>query len=99
MSNERFIIFMSQYAVHVDSRTHKTFAEAWEQLNKIVTDMGNGTRLKRMYDTADECLKANPDGRVFGSLTQMWEFGRYEYPNTWGVDHLSKAFIMRLTFD
>jgi hypothetical protein len=93
MSNERFLIVFSQNgAVNMDSSTHLTFAAAWEQLNKLYTEMGAGVGscFKRTYATADACLRSNFDGR------NSWEFGHYVFPISQEVDPHKKAFIMRV---
>ena len=73
------MLFMSQYAVHLDNRGHKTFADAWNYAKEFVDKMSeSGSKIRRIHDSVESCLASNPEGRVFGSSSQMWEFARYE---------------------
>jgi hypothetical protein len=98
MSTERFLIFMSQYSAHLEPRTFKTFAEAWEYLDKLVEDMGDATCLMRMYKTPEACLAANPEGRQVGSLNQAWQYGCYINEPISSAKK-GMAWIMRITID
>jgi hypothetical protein len=102
--SEVFVLFLSQFAVHLDNRGHKTFADAWNHAKEFVDKMTSmGSKIRRMHDSVESCLASNPSGRVYGSTGQMWEFARYENSNTephcsdcFEERKMSKAFIARI---
>ena len=92
MENERYVIFMSQYAVHADFVTHKTFEEAWEYAKTLIDTLeASGSSIKRTHASAKECLEADLEGRRYGGALNMWSIATYLNRHDW-----THAFIARI---
>jgi len=67
---------MSQNAVHVDFVAHKTFEEAWEYAKTLFDSLkASGLHIKLTHDSAEQCLKDDPEGLARGGA--VWSIATY----------------------
>ena len=94
MANERYVIFMSQYAVHVDFIAHKTFTEAWEYAKTLIDTLeASGSSIKRTHASAEQCLMEHTKGRALEGCVNMWSIATYLKHNNWTHAFIGRIFV------
>jgi hypothetical protein len=97
--NKIFIVFTCKNASFgAHHQTFTTFANAWKNAKSLYDShiTNGGTSMRILHDSADECLAANPSGKIGNTLYRQWVWGDHENGDSDTQRIMGKAVIIEL---